>query len=641
MNKTYTLLIAILLTISNSLLAKKDVIKYPVSSISDELKKNASVVTRLDKSLFTVESISKATIKNHQVLTILNKNGAYASKKTVSYDKLLSLKNFKIWIYDAEGKLVKKIKSSDIKDYSATSGGTLFDDNRVKYYEAQQNNYPYTIEYEYEREFDGILSYPEWFAINGYNRSVENAEFIVKIPENLKLRSKTYNFEGEYDESTVDGIKTYKWKVNNIKAFKSEPFSPDFQHFVSRVVCAPVDFEMEGFKGSQDTWLNFGKWMKDLSKDRIKLPETTIEEIGELVADCKTDREKIEVLYQYMQSKTRYVSIQLGIGGWQPFPAETVDKLGYGDCKALANYMKALLKVVGIYSNYTLVKAGSGKHHFDKDFVKNQFNHAILMVPLAQDSIWLECTSQQQACGFLGSFTNDRDVLIIKEDGGQLIHTPVYTAKENTQFRNAEVFIAEDGSTKAMIRTKYTGLQYENLRSIYYDGLEDQKKALYKSIKLSDFKIDKLLIEQDKKSIPESKLELELNIKNYLSKAGERLFLPLNILNKSTYIPKKLKERKTPIILDYPYIDSDTIIYTLPDNLMVERQPKTVSLDTEFGKYDSQIVVKDNKVTFIRNYQRHKGEFTPDKYEALRKFFKSVARADNAKLILKTKPEGV
>jgi len=641
MNKHYSLLLAFFLILSFNTWAKKEEIKYPVSTISEALKKDAHTVVRLDKTLFTVESISKATIKNHMVITILNKNGEYAAKKVVFYDKLITLKNFKIHIYDAAGKLIKKVKSSDIKDYSATSGATLFDDNRVKYYEALQNNYPFTIEYEYEREFNGTLSYPEWIAINSYKRSVEHSEFIINIPENLKLRSKTYHFEGEVKESNENGINTYKWEVNNITAFKSEPFSPDFIEIVPRVVAAPVEFEMEGFQGSQDSWENLGKWMRQLGENRTELPLETINEIGELVAACKTDYEKIEALYQYMQAKTRYVSIQLGIGGWQPFPAETVDKLGYGDCKALANYMKSILRVAGIYSNYTLVKAGKGNHYFDKDFVKNQFNHAILMVPLAQDSVWLECTSQRQACGFLGSFTNDRDVLIIKEDGGELIHTPVYTAQHNTQIRKAEITIHEDGNAKAIATTHYSGLQYENLRSIYYDGPEDQKKALYKSIKLSDFTIDKLKIEQEKKRIPESKLELELGIKNYLSKTGDRLFMPLNLMNRSTYVPKKLKERKFPIVKSYPYCDTDTIEYTLPENMLIENLPKAVSFETEFGKYSTQIEVNENKVTYIRNQEMYTGQFTPDKYESLRKFYKAIVRADKAKLILKLKPEGV
>ena len=74
---------------------------------------------------------------------------------------------------------------------------------------------------------------------------------------------------------------------------------------------------------------------------RQDVPLETAAYIKEITGNISDPKAKAQKIYEYMQHKTHYVSIQIGIGGYQPFTASEVDKDGYGDCKALCNYTRA------------------------------------------------------------------------------------------------------------------------------------------------------------------------------------------------------------------------------------------------------------------------------------------------------------
>ena len=155
--------------------------------------------------------------------------------------------------------------------------------------------------------------------------------------------------------------------------------------------------------------------------------------------------EKAKIVYAFMQNKTRYISVQVGIGGWEPIAANKVDAVGYGDCKGLTNYTKALLDAVGVTSYYTVVFA-QDRRDIDKEFASLQGNHVILNIPNKGKDVWLECTSQTTPFGFLGDFTDDRNVLVITPEGGIIKRTPKYINKDNLQTINADITLKENGS---------------------------------------------------------------------------------------------------------------------------------------------------------------------------------------------------
>ena len=213
---------------------------------------------------------------------------------------------------------------------------SLFEDNRVKYADLSQTTYPYTVEYEYTINMRYLYSIPEFYLYDDDEISTQTESYSIIYPKELKPRYSLFKIDAAKDcdhgrQSRIDDVDVYEYET--CKSLKR--FSSRLDRTVPNIKAAPAEFEFDGYAGNMSTWEQYGRWQALLNKGRDVLPEPTKKKIREITKDLKTTEEKTRALYTYLQSKTRYVSIQLGIGGWQPFDATTVDQTGYGDCKAL------------------------------------------------------------------------------------------------------------------------------------------------------------------------------------------------------------------------------------------------------------------------------------------------------------------
>lgn len=606
------------------------------SLIPEKVSKGADAVLRYSETTQKILSDKKFVIKRRYAVTVLNKSGDKFAYFARNYDKKSKIIRISGVFYTSSGAFLRRLGAGDIKDYSAVPSFSLYQDDRMKVYIPDIKEYPYTVIYEYEKVYDGTLDFPDWKPQYHYGLGVEKASLkVIAVNAVNKPRYVCRNI-GDPVVSNDGDIVIYNWEIAGLGPVKDEPYSGPVSDRVPVVYFAPGHFTYAKTEGNLSSWAGLGRWISDLNKDRQNLPPETVEKIRNLVAGLDSKREKARAVYEYMQNHTRYVSVQLGIGGFQPFPASDVDEKGYGDCKALSNYTLALLKAVGIEARYTLVKAGYKANDIMTDFPSLQFNHVILCVPDEKDSIWLECTSQEQPFDFLGSFTDDRDVLMIAGDSGVLAHTPKYSMEQNLQIRKAEVRLDDGGDATGEIHTRYAGLQIQNVQDALLLKGEDLKKRYYDELDISDLVIKKIQLDKiTDQGLPEIHEHLQVSMKKYMSRGGKRVFLPLNLTNRTSRIPKQLDERQSDLILRYPFIDVDTVVYTIPESLEVEYTPSDVSLTTEFGTYQSTVKVDGRQITYVRKVTMKKGRYPKEMFDQFVALRKKIVKADKGKVLLK------
>lgn len=608
-------------------------IGYATHTIPATLTANANAVKRMEDIRFEVINDGEAIFKHKYAITILNENGDAHAVLVEYYDKLRSVRSIEGTLYDAAGNPLKKLKSRDVLDESAVDNSSLMDDYRRKFHHFYHRVYPYTVEYEIEVRYNNTLFFPSWLPQEGEHYSVQGSRMTVVFPQDYSVRHKAFNYTGTPAEGTEKNRKTLTWMVESLPAISQEDAAPDWQELTTKVILGPTAFGIEDYKGNMSGWTEFGQFVHALKKDRDVLPPAIKARVGQLTAGITDPREKIQVLYRYLQKETRYISIQLGIGGWQPFDATFVAEKGYGDCKALTNYMYALLKEAGIPSYYTLVRAGRFKNILP-DFPSQQFNHVILCVPLQQDTVWLECTSQTLPAGYLGDHTANRYALLVSEKGGKLVTTPRYSISDNLQHRTIKAKVNEDGTLAATINTDYYAMQQDELHGMINAlSKEKVKKYLENELEFATYDINNFSYTEFNRGLPAIHEQLDVQVSNYATISGKRLFVTPNLMTRS-YRKMGDEKRTQDICFYYEYKDVDTTEIQLPAGYAVESLPQEVKLSTPFGLYRCSVQFADNKLTYTRSLEQFCGRYPATEYGALAKFYAAIYKADRSRVVL-------
>lgn len=614
--------------------------EYAVSKIAPALREGADGVVRKNITRLEVKNERKAYYKHYAAITIFTKDARDNGEVLLHYDKFKELEDFDMKLYDAEGNLIRSLESDNVKDYSATDNYTLYDDARVKYAELYNDKYPYTVEVTYTFYMKGYLDWPDWYTrLSRY--PVENSEFSVLIPSDLKLRYWT-NADTLKPTITQDGSKMlYSWKVSNLPLLSKDAFGEDVEDLGPIVLIAPDRFEIDDHEGSMGNWEAFGKWNYDLYRDRDKLPDGAKRDVHAIADPIAVPRIVVERLYKYMQNRCRYVSIQLGIGGWQPFDATFVHERGYGDCKALANYMCALLKEAQIPAYPVVIKAGQHRYKFISDFPSNQFNHVIVCVPLQNDTMWLECTSNANPPGLLGDFTENRGALMLTPAGGKIVFTPATHASDNLQTRHATVHLFASQVATAEIGIDWRGDQEVDVTgTLNNESPEEQRKWVSASLHLPNFEgLDYQFTGLDKHDTV-LQLQIKVNLPRFYSQAGDRIFFQPNLSSKSTWVPADISNRLSPIRYSNPYCDVDSITYILPRGYAVEALPSEVNITSSFGSFSAKSVAQgDTAIQYIRKKEISVYEIPAKNYAEYRKFYADIVKADRAQAVLVRKQQ--
>lgn len=614
-------------------LANSQNIKIP--EITPEHKENANTIKISDIQTIEYKSYNKVNVSNKYVVLVYNELGFNNIDLSENYNKSNKIKKLNVNIYNSIGGKVKQFTKTDFKDRSLLDDSTIFSDNRILFLDYTPTVYPFVLEYECETESVNTAFLNAWAPISNLHETVIEATLvIVKNPE-FEVNLKSQKLE-EFNVEKLDTATKTIFTAKNIMAVKPEA-NANYSKEFPMVKMYLNKASLEGYELNMTSWSEFGKMYYDyFIKDNSTISEKTKLKLDNIISVNDSKLEKIKKIYKYVQDNTRYVSVQVGVGGWKPMDVSDVEKYGYGDCKALSNFTRSLLKAYDIESYYTVIYGGDRKK-LDEEIVSMQGNHVILSVPNNENYIFLECTSQTNPFSYLGDFTSNRNALIIKPNGSEIVKTSEYKIENNTQFTKSKITVLDNGTISGTAEIVSKNIQYNNVSHIENRSLKEQTDY-YKSHfgHLNNFNFSNLKLNNDKENFLFFEA-FSFKADNYFEKSLNSIILPLNVLNRYSSTPLKYRNKKFSFEIEYGFIDADEIEITLPQNYSITQLPEKINIKEKFGEYNASVIFENNKLIYKRKLTINDGVYAKEDYETYRKFKEQISKSDNLKIIIDVK----
>lgn len=574
------------------------------------------------------------TMKKHLEVTINNKQAEDMADFSAYLERgHLSMSDFSGQVTDANGKTIKKIKKGDLttSEYSSE----FKTDGYGVYYSYTPSSFPVRIVYDWTLSFDkNIASFGQLSPLPGYDIDVKEATYQLTVPSDMAVLIHKENTDAEVTRETVGNKTIYSARMENLKAIKSEPLSPPFSDFDPTIAFIPRDFNLYGSTGSFESWKSLGQWEWQLADGRETIPADLAAKIDASVDRNASRDTQIRQVCKLMRGMTRYISIQLGIGGWQPEKSEVTARLGLGDCKALTTLLRGMLQHIGIDSYPTIVDVHEPRLY--PDFASlTQGNHMLLCVPNEKDTLWVECTNLTLPIGFRHSGIAGHDAVVCTPEGGQFVTIPDNSAEENLWDTDITIDLAADGKAGIVLCQKAYGEQYESMQHLVHMEQAEQKKSIltnYNLGRIEEYKHFDVAEVEDTALIT---INIETTSSGYATNSGSRMMVPVNPMHKNHSQLRNTENRQLPVKTSLNYEDRESITINIPEGYAIETLPKPQMTESAVGTLKTTIEASERTVRITYDVKRTKQTLPAESYPEVQAFVKQVHNAYNQKIVLK------
>lgn len=586
--------------------------------------------------IFSTGPTGFSEFERHKIIKILNVRGEKYANVKIPFSPGVTIDDLQARTITPAGK-ISVLEKGEIYDVNLYPNFVFYSDQRAKIFTMPAIEPGAVIEYRYKVSIRGRTLWHSWKFQD--NIPTLLSRFTLIHPSEWNLNYKLYNLDITPKEDIAPlGFKaTRVWEAHNLPGLKSEFGMPSRKHTIARLTFAP-----NGVK----TWDDVAAWYNNIASPQTE-PNQDMKELAERITrGLSSDEDRLQAIFEWVRDNVRYIAVEIGLGGYQPYPASEVFTNRYGDCKDMTTLLCGLSEACDIQVDEVLISTwqnGVIDTTLPSPF---QFNHAIAYCPtVGRDGVWMDATDKGCAFGTLPWYDQGLPALVVGNGGeASLKITSQDSASSNHSHMNWKVKLNSDGSAVVQSETTLWGVMASETRAdLLSASQQDLKEWLEMHIArrcigttLDSFKIDGLREVKDP-------LEISFNFQSagFARKRFNQLILQPGAVSLFE-LPKlfQSQSRSHPIQFRFPFKQELQMEIRVPDSYQIASSIFQDSLKTEFGSATWAYSTSQDVLKLHVTYLLSKSHIAQDRYQDFLNFLRKLQLKDQWEIVLFSKNDG-
>jgi len=593
----------------------------------------ASAVILLDEGSVEVRTLSETAFsiyERHTIIKIFNSRGFRYANIAVPYGTNSEVDEIEARTIGPDGRITV-LNPDKIYDVNLYPNFVFYSDQRAKIFTLPAITEGSIIEYRYQVTINSRTYGSHW--------RFQSELPVVKSRFKLLKQSDweiDYRMHGDVPEPTISNLpagfkQSMIWEAGPLPGIKSEVFMPPLTETGTRLTIAPFGIS---------SWAELSSWYYKLVKENMDKRGELGELADSLTAHLVNDREKLRAIFEWTRDKVRYIAVEVGIGGYQPSPAEEVLYGRYGDCKDMTTLLCALADEIDIPVYQALISTRQNGIPDTTLPAATQFNHVIAYAPFTGESgLWMDATDKSCGFGALPWYDQDVPVLLITPEGnGKIVQTPSSDTSDNSTVMAWDVDLDANGAAIIDAEVTYKGIIANELRhqiralspSDQLEWLEIYLEELSPGASVDSFHIEDL-------ENPDAPLRIMFNFRNNgFARViqGMMIIEPGITVNENLHTLFQSKKRLHPVRIQIPRKSTIDLFIDLPDNWYPVRDKNSIREDTVFGSCLLSWETREKNLHIGITLTTPAQEIIPSSYKEFIGYLESIRKILSTTLVL-------